>query len=287
MSGGRAAATQQAGNADDIVAQVAAASDNLQDLGLDDMQEPVDDDEEYVDEATGKKKQRSWLGKLGKGISKRAAAVKSAIAGAQMTQEDQDALAAVMACRHPYAAKEGGIGIQDPEEARLSRCEWVACLLSRAVLPRRRRGPGGRPSIRVREERGDVQGLPRPPLLADREERWTGPERGCCVKRACERVWCSRAGAVDMTGSLVRCGWCRQEHAVDDDQVNGPHSAAGPALCCVLRRDALAHGAPGPCARLRTCTRACAGTRAGGRITAGCQRGQDIVPLPVLRTKLN
>ena len=30
--------------------------------------------------------------------------------------------------------KEGGIGIQDPEEARLSRCEWVACLLSRAVL---------------------------------------------------------------------------------------------------------------------------------------------------------
>lgn len=134
MSGGRAAATQQAGNADDIVAQVAAASDNLQDLGLDDMQEPVDDDEEYVDEATGKKKQRSWLGKLGKGISKRAAAVKSAIAGAQMTQEDQDALAAVMACRHPYAVKEGGIGIQDPEEARLSRCEWVACLLSRAVL---------------------------------------------------------------------------------------------------------------------------------------------------------
>ncbi len=41
---------------------------------------------------------------------------------------------AVMACRHPYAVKEGGIGIQDPEEARLSRCEWVACLLSRAVL---------------------------------------------------------------------------------------------------------------------------------------------------------
>jgi hypothetical protein len=98
MSGGRAAAPQQPGNADDIVAQVAAASDNLQDLGLDDMQEPVDDDEEYVDEATGKKKQRSWLGKLGKGISKRAAAVKSAIAGAQMTQEVQDALAAVMAC---------------------------------------------------------------------------------------------------------------------------------------------------------------------------------------------
>ena len=111
MSGGRAAAPQQPGNADDIVAQVAAASDNLQDLGLDDMQEPVDDDEEYVDEATGKKKQRIWLGKLGK----------SAIAGAQMTQEDQDALAAVMACRHPYAVKEGGIGIQDPEEARLSR----------------------------------------------------------------------------------------------------------------------------------------------------------------------
>jgi hypothetical protein len=162
MSGGRAAAPQQPGNADDIVAQVAAASDNLQDLGLDDMQEPVDDDEEYVDEATGKKKQRSWLGKLGKGISKRAAAVKSAIAGAQMTQEDQDALAAVMACRHPYAVKEGGIGIQDPEEARLSRCAAV-CLLPRAVLPRRRR-----------------------------EERWTGRVRSGCVKRACARVWSSR-----------------------------------------------------------------------------------------------
>jgi mRNA-degrading endonuclease toxin of MazEF toxin-antitoxin module len=43
---------------------------------------------------------------------------------------------------------------------------------------------------------------------------------------------------VDMTGSRVRRGWCRQEHAVDDDQVNGPHAAAGPALCCVLSRDA-------------------------------------------------
>lgn len=139
MSGGRAAPAQQPANADDIVAQVAAASDNLQDLGLDDMQEnPIDDDEEYVDETTGKKKQRSWLGKLGKGISKRAAAVKSAISGAQMTQDDQDALSAVMACRHPYAVKEGGIGIQDPEEARLSRCA-VACLLPHAVLTRRRR----------------------------------------------------------------------------------------------------------------------------------------------------
>ena len=71
MRGGSAQQPAQP-SADDIVAQVAAASDNLQDLGLDDMQEPIDDDEEYVDETTGKKKQRSWLGKLGKGISKRA-----------------------------------------------------------------------------------------------------------------------------------------------------------------------------------------------------------------------
>jgi len=120
MRGGSAQQPAQP-SADDIVAQVAAASDNLQDLGLDDMQEPIDDDEEYVDETTGKKKQRSWLGKLGKGISKRAQSIKSAVTGGTMTQEDQDALAAVMACRHPYAVKEGGIGIQDPEEARVSR----------------------------------------------------------------------------------------------------------------------------------------------------------------------
>ena len=80
MRGGSAQQPAQP-SADDIVAQVAAASDNLQDLGLDDMQEPIDDDEEFVDETTGKKKQRSWLGKLGKGISKRAQSIKSAVTG--------------------------------------------------------------------------------------------------------------------------------------------------------------------------------------------------------------
>ena len=43
MRGGSAQQPAQP-SADDIVAQVAAASDNLQDLGLDDMQEPIDDD---------------------------------------------------------------------------------------------------------------------------------------------------------------------------------------------------------------------------------------------------
>ena len=120
MPGGSAANNVQ--GADDIVAQVLAASDNLQDLGLEDMQEPIDDDEEYVDEVTGKKKQRSWLGKLGKGISKRANGLAKVITGGTMTQADQDALAVVMACRHPYAVKEGGIGVQDPEDARICRC---------------------------------------------------------------------------------------------------------------------------------------------------------------------
>lgn len=108
--------------AEDIVAQVLAASDNLADLGLEDMQDnPVDDDEEYVDEVTGKKKPRSWLGKIGKGISKRVGSVAKSITGGQMTPADEDALAGVMACRHPYAVKEGGIGIQDQEEAKLCR----------------------------------------------------------------------------------------------------------------------------------------------------------------------
>jgi hypothetical protein len=142
MRGGSAQQPAQP-SADDIVAQVAAASDNLQDLGLDDMQEPIDDDEEYVDETTGKKKQRSWLGKLGKGISKRAQSIKSAVTGGTMTQEDQDALAAVMACRHPYAVKEGGIGIQDPEEARVSRCARFGAARKRPCGARRHRGGGG------------------------------------------------------------------------------------------------------------------------------------------------
>jgi hypothetical protein len=112
---------QNSANADDIIAQVQAATDNMQDLGLEDMQDPVDDDEEYIEEATGKKKQRSWLGKLGKGISKRANAVAAAVTGGKMSQADEDALAAVMACRHPYAVKDGGIGIQNAEDAKICR----------------------------------------------------------------------------------------------------------------------------------------------------------------------
>ena len=117
------------------------------------MQEPIDDDEEYVDETTGKKKQRSWLGKLGKGISKRAQSIKSAVTGGTMTQEDQDALAAVMACRHPYAVKEGGIGIQDPEEARVSRCArwWRG---AKAALWRAAPSRGGGSRCRARAPMG-------------------------------------------------------------------------------------------------------------------------------------
>ena len=48
-----------------------------------------------------------------------------ALTGGQMTAADEEALAYVMACRHPYAVKEGGIGIQDPEEARICRCFFL------------------------------------------------------------------------------------------------------------------------------------------------------------------
>jgi hypothetical protein len=109
----------QPSSADDIVAKVQAASDNMQDLGLEDLQDPVDDDEEYVDEATGKKKQRSWLGKLGKGISKRAMNMAKSVTGGTMTKDDHELLAMIMACRHPFAAKEGGIEVQDPNEAKI------------------------------------------------------------------------------------------------------------------------------------------------------------------------
>ena len=122
MRGGAEPAAQ---GADAIVAQVQAATDNMNDLGLEDMQDPVDEENEYVDETTGKKKQRSWLGKIGKGLSKRAQSVTKALTGGQMTAVDEEALAYVMACRHPYAVKEGGIGIQDPEEARICRCFFL------------------------------------------------------------------------------------------------------------------------------------------------------------------
>ena len=104
-----------------VLAQVNAASDDMADLGLEDMQDPVDDDEEYIDETSGKKKQRSWLGKIGKGISKRVNKATAVITGGVMTAEDNEALARVNACRHPFALKEGGIGIQDPNEAKLCR----------------------------------------------------------------------------------------------------------------------------------------------------------------------
>jgi len=109
----------------EVIKAVEAASDNLQELGLDDMPaEPVDDDQEYFGENTGsggKKKQSSWLGKLGKGISKRVGNVKAALTGGKPSAEDEEILAKIMACRHPFAVKEGGIGIQDPEEAKICR----------------------------------------------------------------------------------------------------------------------------------------------------------------------
>ena len=86
-----------------VLAQVNAALDDMADLGLEDMQDPVDDDEEYIDETSGKKKQRSWLGKIGKGISKRVNKATAVITGGVMTAEDNEALARVNACRHPFA----------------------------------------------------------------------------------------------------------------------------------------------------------------------------------------
>jgi len=77
-----------------------------------------DDDDDDAAQVKGGKKKRGWLGKMGKGLYKRTMNVMKS--GGPST-EDEDIKARVLACRSPYAVKDGGIGVQDPEHQKICR----------------------------------------------------------------------------------------------------------------------------------------------------------------------
>ena len=66
----------------------------------------------------GEKKQRSWLGKVGKGLYRRAS---NLARGSATSQEDEDLRAAIFACRHPKAAATGGVGCTEIEHQKICR----------------------------------------------------------------------------------------------------------------------------------------------------------------------
>jgi hypothetical protein len=134
MNHADAAATTQAFNkVNDEMAKMA-----LDDLPQDNMfDDAFDEEEEDAGAKGGKngegKKQRSWLGKVGKGLYRRTANLASSVGlvDTPMTKEEEDTKNKVFACRSPYASTTGGIAIQDPAEAKV--CRSVISLMVRSM----------------------------------------------------------------------------------------------------------------------------------------------------------
>mmetsp|Transcript_38151 Transcript_38151/g.89931 ORF Transcript_38151/g.89931 Transcript_38151/m.89931 type:complete len:438 (+) Transcript_38151:138-1451(+) len=112
-----------ANRAADICAAVDQMDDNLEQMALEDLPK----EEEYSSgnntEIGGEQKQRSWLGKIGKGLSKRTKNLGQGLGlvSAPLSQEDEDTKAMVRSCRSPFASEVGGIACQDPDESKLAR----------------------------------------------------------------------------------------------------------------------------------------------------------------------
>eukprot|EP00960_Hanusia_phi_P033181 750326-Hanusia_phi.AAC.3 len=111
--------------AEDIINAVQAVDDDLSKLALDELQDDNQEEEEEVDEAEteGGKKQRSWLGRVGKGIYRRSVNLGKAagLIGQETAEEVKELQAMIQSCRSPLAYKSGGVGSQDPSEVKACR----------------------------------------------------------------------------------------------------------------------------------------------------------------------
>mmetsp|Transcript_39699 Transcript_39699/g.77698 ORF Transcript_39699/g.77698 Transcript_39699/m.77698 type:complete len:448 (+) Transcript_39699:36-1379(+) len=128
-----AAATCEAFNkVNDEMAKM-ALDDLPQDNMFDDAFDEDDDEAGAKNGKGGDKKQRSWLGKVGKGLYRRTANLASSVGlvDAPMSKEEEDAKNRVFACRSPYASVIGGVAIQDPAEAKV--CRSVISLMVRSM----------------------------------------------------------------------------------------------------------------------------------------------------------
>jgi hypothetical protein len=121
MNHADAAATTQAFNkVNDEMAKMA-----LDDLPQDNMfDDAFDEEEEDAGAKGGKngegKKQRSWLGKVGKGLYRRTANLASSVGlvDTPMTKEEEDTKNKVFACRSPYATLPAASRSRTPRRPR-------------------------------------------------------------------------------------------------------------------------------------------------------------------------
>jgi len=135
---------QEAAKAAALCAEFNKVSDEMNKMALDELPQDnifadnFDEDAEEEDQPAemnpkGEKKQRSWLGKVGKGLYRRASNLAQAagMGDAPMSKEEEDAKNKVFACRSPYASTSGGVAIQDPAEAKA--CRSVLSLMVRQM----------------------------------------------------------------------------------------------------------------------------------------------------------
>lgn len=101
---------------DGMTDEMAAAT--LQDLPNDDYYDENSDEENISD---GPKKQRSWLGKVGKGLYRRTIGGKKNASKADDGRDDGDVKALVMSCRSPMASESGGVACQSAEDMKVCR----------------------------------------------------------------------------------------------------------------------------------------------------------------------
>jgi len=107
----------------DICAAVEQVDDTFAQIALDDLPTEEDYSSGNNTQIGGEPRQRGWLGRVGKGLSKRTMNLGKGLGliSAQVSQEDENARAMVNSCRSPLASPVGGIACQDPAEAKLAR----------------------------------------------------------------------------------------------------------------------------------------------------------------------
>ena len=120
----------------ELVGEVNGCSDELVAATFGDLPDEdfYDDDEngDPGDRDGGKKTQRSWLGKVGKGLYRRTIGGKKPNKdSAGDGRDDADVRAMVLACRSPMASVSGGVACQSAEDMKV--CRSVLSLMVRQM----------------------------------------------------------------------------------------------------------------------------------------------------------
>ena len=104
-----------------------------EDMALEALKDLPDDDcyENDSDEDGPQKKERSWLGKMGKGLYRRTVGGKKNAPKPSDGRDDGDVQAMVMGCRHPEACDSGGVACQSKEDMQV--CRSVLSLMVRQM----------------------------------------------------------------------------------------------------------------------------------------------------------